>query len=50
LQVDHVDVTLSGCDYEELVLDVHAVNALARIQGTNWLCALQIPELDSLVP
>lgn len=50
LQVDHVNVALRGCDDQQLVLDVHAVHAFSRIQRSNWLGALEIPELDGLVP
>ena len=50
VQVDHVDVSLSGCDNEQLVLDVHAVNAVLAVQCANGLRTLQIPELDLLVP
>jgi hypothetical protein len=50
LEVDHVDVAFSSCDNEELVLDVHAVHALPCVQRTDRLSALQVPELDRLVP
>jgi hypothetical protein len=50
LEVHHVDVALSRRDNEELVLDVHAVHALPRIQRADGLRALQIPEFDRLVP
>jgi hypothetical protein len=50
LQVDHMDVALRRGDDEQLVLDVHAVHALFCIQGTNGFRALQIPELDRLIP
>ena len=50
LQVDGVDVALGGRDDEELVLDVHAVDALLRIERAHGLGALQVPELDRLVP
>jgi hypothetical protein len=50
LQVHHVDVALSSRDNKELVLDIHAVHALPRIQRADRLRAFQVPELDSLVP
>jgi hypothetical protein len=50
LQVDHVDVALGGRDNKQLVLDVHAVDALARVERGNGLCALEVPEFDRLVP
>ena len=45
-----MDVALGGCDDEQLILDVHAVDALLARQGTDGLGALEIPELDRLVP
>jgi hypothetical protein len=50
LQVHHVDVALSSRDNKELVLDVHAVHALPRIQRADRLRAFQVPEFDGLVP
>lgn len=49
-EVDHVDVTLGGCYDKQLILNVHAVDALLASQSTNGLGALEIPELNSLVP
>jgi hypothetical protein len=49
-QVHHQDVALRRCDDEQLVLDVHAVDALRALQRTDWLRALQVPVLDCLVP
>lgn len=49
-QVDHVDVSLCRCDDEQLVLHIHAIHALLSVQGTYGFSALQIPELDALVP
>jgi hypothetical protein len=50
LQVHHVDVALGRRDDEQLVLDVHAVDALARVECRDGLGALEVPELDRLVP
>lgn len=49
-EVDHVDVALGGCDDEQLILDVHAVDALLARQSTDGLGTLEVPELDGLVP
>jgi hypothetical protein len=50
LEIHHVDVALSSCDNKELVLDVHAVHTLPRVERADRLRALQVPELDRLVP
>jgi len=49
-QVHHVDMSLGRRDDEQLVLHIHAVHALLRVQRAHGLGALQIPELDALVP
>ena len=35
---------------EQLILDVHAVHAVLALQRADGLRALQVPELDGLVP
>lgn len=49
-QVHHVDVALCCRNDKQLVLDVHAIDALLTLQGSDGLGALQVPELDRLVP
>lgn len=49
-EVDHVDVALGGCDDEQLILDIHAVDALLARQSTDGFGTLEVPELDGLVP
>lgn len=49
-QVDHVNVSLCRRNDKQLVLDVHAVHALSRIQRAHGFRALQVPKLDRLVP
>lgn len=45
-----MDVSLGRRNDQQLVLDVHTVDALLALQRTHWLSALQVPELDRLVP
>lgn len=49
-QVDHVNVSLRSRNDKQLVLDIHAIHALSRIQGANGLRTLQVPKLDRLIP
>lgn len=50
VKVDHVDVSLGGRNNEQLVLDVHTVDAVLALQCADRLRALQVPELNCLVP
>ena len=50
VEVDDVDVPVSGADHEELVLDVHGVDPLLTLHSRNWGRLSQIPVFDSLVP
>lgn len=49
-QVDHVDVALCCRNDKQLIFDIHAVDTLLTLQSTDGFGALQIPELDCLVP
>ena len=49
-EVDHVDVAFCRRNHQQLILDVHTIDALLTLQCTDWFSALQIPELDGLVP
>ena len=50
VEIDHVDVAVSGADHQQLVFDIHAIDALLTLQRRNWGLLSQIPVLDRLVP
>lgn len=49
-QINHVDVALCRRNDKQLILDIHAVDALLTLQSTDGFGALQVPELYRLVP
>jgi hypothetical protein len=50
LEVDDVDVAVRGADDEQVVPNVHRVDALLALHGAGRGLAPEVPVLDGLVP
>ena len=50
LQVDDVDVAISGSDHEQVVAHIHGVDALLGLHRSGRVRRAEIPVLDLLVP
>ena len=50
VEVDDVDVAVCGTDDQQLVLDVHGVDAFLALDRGDWCRLTQIPVFDGLVP
>ena len=50
VEVNDVDVTISGANDQELILDIHRVDSLLAIDVGDGSLLSQIPVFDSLIP
>lgn len=50
LQVDHVDIAISGSDHEQVVAHIHGIDALLGLHRGGRVRGAEIPVLDLLVP
>jgi len=50
VEIDHVDVAVSGGNYQQLVLHIHTIDSLLALQRRDRGLLTQIPVLDCLVP
>lgn len=50
VEIDDVDIPVCRADDEELVLDIHCVDAFLTFHRRNRSCLSQIPIFDGLVP
>jgi hypothetical protein len=45
-----MDVSLSGANNQQLILDIHSVHPFSAVHGADWLVGGEIPVFDRLVP
>jgi hypothetical protein len=49
-KVDDVDVAIGGANHEQVLADIHGVDALLAGNAADWVARPQIPVFDGLVP
>lgn len=50
LQVDDVDVTISGSDHEQVVAHIHGIDTFLSLHSSGRVRGAEVPVLDLLVP